>query len=329
MTADAAADRPPVDIMPPVRQPRLGVAASAAVSLLLSASLVVVAPIGLLVAPLAVVPVAQWVAADPRRGRLAWAAIVAGLAALAIAGVEPLGTPAWTYLAAFLLVVALPAASLDLWRHSSWREGRWVALTTLVGAVTILGAVVAAAWPVPPIDAIAGWFREAASQVEGAYRAMGVGTGELELAFDAVDSVVPWIAPSLPVAYLVVMLFWIRPRLPILGFAMPVEPFERYRGEDWLAAGFAGFGLATLLLEGTARWLAVNLLIVVLVLYFVQGLAMIRAHVARWIGRGWLVRWAVALLCLQGPLPLLVAALGIADGFYSLRPRTVEDGGQT
>jgi hypothetical protein len=204
-----------------------------------------------------------------------------------------------------------------------------VALTTLAGAAAILGAVVVAAWPVPPIDAIAGWFREAASQVEAAYRAMGVGTGELELAFDAVDSVVPWIAPILPVAYLVVVLFWIRPRLPILGFAMPVEPFERYRGEDWLAAAFAGFGLATLLLAGTARWLALNLLIVVLVLYFVQGLAMIRAHVARWIGRGWLVRWAVALLCLQGPLPLVVAALGIADGFYSLRPRTVEDGGQT
>jgi hypothetical protein len=329
LTADEAADRPTVVILPPVRQPRLGVAASAAVSLLLSASLVVVAPIGLLVAPLAVVPVAQWVAADPRRGRLAWAAIVAGLAALAVARLDVLGTPAWTFLAAYLLVVALPAASLDLWRLGSWREGRWAAVTTMAATAAILGALVAAAWPAPPVDAIAGWFRGTAAQVEAAYREMGIGTGELELAFDAVDSVVPWIAPVLPVAYLVIVLFWLRPRLPILGFAMPVAPFERYRGEDWLAAGFALFGLGTLLLGGTARWLAVNLLIVVLVLYFVQGLAMIRSHVARWIGRGWLVRWAVALLCLQGPLPLVVAALGIADGFYSLRPRTVEDGGHS
>lgn len=327
MTADAGTDRPPVVIQPPLRPPRLGVAASAAVSLLLSASLVVVAPVGLLVAPLAAVPIAQWVAVDPRRGRLGWAIPSAALAALAVARVEPLGSPAWTYLAAHLLVVALPVASLELWRRFAWREGRWVALTTLVGAVAILAAVVAASWPAPPVGAIAGWFRETTAQVEAAYREMGVGTGELELAFDAVESVVPWIAPSLPVAYLVVLLFWLRPRVPVLGFPMAVAPFERYRGDDWLPAGFALFGLGTLLLAGSARWLALSLLIAVLVLYFVQGLAMIRSHVARWIGRGWLVRWAVALLCLQGPLPLVVAALGIADGFHSLRPGTVEDGG--
>ena len=108
---------------------------------------------------------------------------------------------------------------------------------------------------------------------------------------------------------------------------MPVEPFELYRGDEWLAAGFAVGGLGTVFLEGTPRWLAVNLLIAVLMLYFVQGLAMIRAHLARWVGRGWLVRWGVALLCLQGPLPLVVAALGIADGFFPLRPRIGDDGG--
>ena len=327
MTADGAEDRQGDVSTPPVRLPRLGIAAAAAVSLLLSASLVVVAPIGLLVAPLAVVPVAQWVAADPRRGRPAWGVVVAALAALAAGGVELLGSPAWAYLAAYVLVVALPAASLEAWRRFGWREGRWAAVTTLAGAAACLGAMVAAAWPTPPLEAIATWFREAAALVESTYREMGVGTGELELAFDTVESVVPWVAPSLLVVYLVVLLFWIRPRLPILGFPMPVVPFERYRGEEWLPAGFALFGLATLLLKGTGRWLAVSLLLAVLVLYFVQGLAMIRAHVARWIGRGWLVRWAVALLCLQGPLPLVVAALGIADGFYSLRPRIVEDGG--
>jgi len=327
VTADGADDRQPATSTPPLRLPRLGVAASAAVSLLLSASLVVVAPIGLLVAPLAVVPVAQWVAADPRRGRLAWGTVAAALAALTAGGVELPGAPAWAYLAAYLLVVALPAASLEAWRRFGWHEGRWAAVTTIAGAGACLGAVVAAAWPRPPLEAIAAWFRDAATLVETTYREMGVGTGELELAFDTVESVVPWIAPSLPVAYLVVLLFWLRPRLPVLGFPMPIAPFERYRGEEWLPAGFALSGLATLLLEGTGRWLAVSLLIAVLVLYFVQGLAMIRSHVARWIGRGWLVRWAVALLCLQGPLPLVVAALGIADGFYSLRPRIVEDGG--
>jgi hypothetical protein len=62
-------------------------------------------------------------------------------------------------------------------------------------------------------------------------------------------------------------------------------------------------------------------------LYFVHGLAIIRAHLARWIGRGWFVRWGVALLCLPMPLPVLVSTLGIADSFYQLRPQTSETGG--
>jgi hypothetical protein len=66
----------------------------------------------------------------------------------------------------------------------------------------------------------------------------------------------------------------------------------------------------------------------VLILYFVQGLAIIRAHLARWIGRGWLVRWGVVLLCLQGPIPVLVTALGVADNFHPLRPRVDDDGGR-
>lgn len=326
-----ADDRHPEQRSAPVmRLPRLGLAASGAVSLLLVSSLVVVAPIGLLIAPLAVVPVAQWVAADPRHAAITWGSISAALAALSIAGVSLLSAPAWSYLAAYVLVVGLPAASLTVWRSwTAWSEGRWAAVTTLVATLICLGAILAVAWPSSPVAALESWFDTAATQVEASYHEVGVPTGELELAFDAVGPAVPWIAPSLPVVYLVVVLFWLRPRLPILGFGMPVAPFESYRGDEWLPLGFALFGLGTLILGGTARWVATNLLIAVLILYFVQGLAMIRAHVARWLGRGWLVRWAVVLLCLQGPLPLLVAALGIADGFHSLRPRATDDGGSS
>jgi hypothetical protein len=37
----------------------------------------------------------------------------------------------------------------------------------------------------------------------------------------------------------------------------------------------------------------------------------------------------VVLLCLQGPLPLLVAALGVADNFHPLRPKADDDDGGT
>jgi hypothetical protein len=162
------------------------------------------------------------------------------------------------------------------------------------------------------------------------YASAGMQESEIERMLITIEPAGPLIAlllPTAPVAYFVVVLFWVRPRLPLLGLPVSVGEFEQYRNDEWLAALFACSGIGTLLLSGTFRWVALNLLALTLILYFVQGLAMIRAHLARWFGRGWLVRWGVALLCLQGPMPLLVATLGIADSFHSLRPRTDDDGG--
>jgi hypothetical protein len=310
------------------RLPRFGAAASGGLSLLLASSVLVLFPLGLLIAPLGLVPVVQQVAAG-RRSIAAWGWVVLVLALLAVQGVDLLGLPVATYLVVYVLVIVVPTVSIELWQATGWTEGRWVAATTLAGSVLSMAAVVAMAWPTPPLEALAAWWRQAAAVAEESYRAVGVSSGQLELALDTVESVIPWIFVSVPVAYLVVLIYWIRPRLAVLGFPLPIVPFERFRAEEWLPACFAIAGTGTLLLDGTPRWVAVNLLIAVLMLYFVQGLAIIRAHLARWVGRGWLVRWGVALLCLQGPLPLVVAALGIADGFYSLRPRVSDNGGDT
>jgi hypothetical protein len=312
---------------PAVRLPRFGVVASGALSLFLVSSVALIFPFGLLIAPLGLVPVVQQVVVG-RPSVAAWGWVVALLAALAVGGMTLIGVHAGVYLAAFCLVIVLPAASIEVWRSWRWDEGRWAVVTTLIGSAACLGVVAFLAWPQSPVEALTEWWHQAAVMAEQAYQDMGVSSGRLELALDAAATVVPWSLPSVPVAYLVVVLFWIRPRLPMLGLALPIEPFERFQLEEWLPAGFAATGLGSLLLSGTPRWVAVNLLMAVLMLYFVQGLAIIRAHLARWVGRGWLVRWGVALFCVQGPLPLLVAALGIADGFYSLRPRTGDDGGE-
>ena len=94
----------------PARLPRFGVVAAGAVSLLLAASLVLIAPIGLFVAPLGLAPVAQWVGAG-RRSIQVWGWVVAALLVLSLTGVSLLGAPAWTYLVAYCVVVALPAAA--------------------------------------------------------------------------------------------------------------------------------------------------------------------------------------------------------------------------
>ncbi len=310
----------------PVRAalPRLGVVASGIVSLLLASSLLLLFPVGLLIAPLGLVPVVQQVLSR-RQGNLAWGWVIVLLAGLAVARLSLLGMPAWVFLLTYCLVVALPAASVALWVRWGGSEARWITFTTLAAALITMATIAAAALPATPVSALSVWWAQAATMMEASYRTLGVPSGQLELALDAMAGTVPWIAPSLPAAYLVALLFWLRPRLPVLGLERPIVAFERFRLDEWLPIGFVAGGAGTLLLSGSGRWVAVTLLVAVLMLYFVQGLAIIRAHLARWIGRGWLVRWGVALLCLQGPLPLVVAALGIADGFYSLRPRI--DGG--
>jgi len=311
-----------------VRSPRFGAVASGGLSLLLSSSLIVLFPLGMLVAPLALIPVAQHIAAG-RRAVFVWGWVVALLALATLRGATVFGLPILAHLLVFVFVVVLPTVSLELWLSTGVNEGRWAAVTVLSGSILCMATLFAFASPSSPHAAISSWWQQAAVSLEEAYEAAGVASGQLELALDTVEGVVPWILAGVPVAYLMVILFWIRPRLPVLGFRMPVAPFEDFRMDEWLPAVFAVAGIGTLVFDGTARWVAVNFLIAVLLLYFVQGLAIIRAHLVRWIGRGWLVRWGVVLLCLQGPLPLVVAALGMADGFFSLRPRVVENGGET
>jgi hypothetical protein len=303
--------------------PRLGAAASGLLALLLVGALFVVPFLGLLVAPLGALPVLHFQSSGVP-GYRAWGPVIALLAVAAVGGFATFALP---LLAAYGLLVVLPSASVDLWVRARWSEGRWVAIATSVGLMATLAAVMLLASPQTPMEAIAGWMRASAEEVAELYAAWGLTQGSAELVLDAAERAASWVLPAVPVAYLVVVLFWMRPRLPLLGLPVTVTEFEAYRNDEWLAAAFALGGGGTLLFSGIPRWVAVNLLVAVLILYFVQGLAMIRAHLARWFGRGWLVRWGVALLCLQGPMPLLVAALGVADSFHPLRPQANDDGG--
>lgn len=309
---------------PPPPSVRLGPFAAGAFSLLMVGSLYALPLLGFVIAPLGLIPVLHLEAAQASRVPVwAW---VAGLLAMSAA----LGLSyALALLVPYALLVAVPAASVRLWARAGGPEGRWAAVTVLATTVAVLAVVAALSLPAAPVEASRAALREMAPEMlEMAATGSSTSAGRTELALDHLEQWGVWIAPSMPVAYLVVVLFWIRPRLPVLGLRLAVGPFEAYRSEEWLPAAFAVAGGGTVLLGGTGRWVALNLLVAVLLLYFVHGLAIIRAHLVRYVGRGWPVRWGVALLCLVNPLPLLVAMLGVADSFFPLRPRLDDDGGQ-
>ncbi len=308
------------------RPPRLGAVAAGAVSLLLTGSLVFVPFFGLLIAPLGAIPVVQ-LAAVGRRSVAAWGWVVAVLtAAVVVTSVAGDAGGALAVLAGYLLVVVLPAVSIEAWRSSGSSDGRWIATVTASVAVLSMTVVIASVWPQDPVTGVTAGLRQASAQVEAFYQGMSLPRSDVARTVDLLKRMLAWGLPSLIVAYLVAVLFWLRSRLSVLGFPIPIEPFEHWRNDEWLAAAFVVTGVGALVLPGTWRWVAVNLLVAVLILYFTQGLAMIRAHLARLVGRGWLVRWVLALVCLQVPLVLIVAALGVADSFANLRPRANPDG---
>ncbi len=301
-----------------------GAAGAGAFSVLLVGSLFALPIVGVAIAPLGAVPVLHYQAAG-RSGLRAWGGALVVLAAAAFLPV--VGPVAGALLAAYLLVVVVPVVAVAWWRRLGWSEGRWAAVAVGVAAGLAVAGVLVGSWPESPVEGSRTWTRGVLEQAESLSTGMLADAGDLEL--DAFERSASWLLPAVPTAYLVLVLFWVRPRLQALGYPMRIAPFEEYRSEELLPVAFAVTGAATLLLEGTPRWLALNLLVAVVLLYFVHGLAIIRAHLARFVGRRWYVRWGVALVCLTNPLPLVVALLGLADSFFDLRPRPRDDGGAT
>jgi hypothetical protein len=272
--------------------------------------------VALFVVPLAVLPVLQLSGMGSAQA-VAWAWPLGSLIVLAVVSSQP------AFIALGLtygLVVVLPAVSVEAWLRWRWSDGRWVALTALAGLGLSLAVALVAAAPEAPLEAARQWLEEPLQQVEATYTELGMRRSEVQMGLDEMRRWLVWILPAMPVIYLIAILFFVRPRLPLLGVDVHTVAFEQYSSDEWLPAVFAAAGVGTLLTHGTLRWVAVNVLVTVVILYFIHGLAIIRAYVGRWVGRGWLVRWGVVLLCLQFPLPLVVAVLGMTDAFRSLRP---------
>jgi hypothetical protein len=321
--------------------PRLGPTASGLVALMLVGALFVIPILGLLIAPLGALPVLNYQSGG-MSGYRAWGPVVALLVVTIVAG---FGQITMGFLTAFCLLVVLPSVTVEAWVRWRLNEGRWSALTVLAGTALCIAGIMIASAPQTPMDGLAQWAKETTQISAEMSAAWGLEQSGMELALDAMQSSLPKVVPGVIIAYLVAVIFWLRPRLPLLGLPVQIAPFEEFRNDDWLAALFALAGVGTLVLDGAWKWVAVNGLIAVLILYFVQGLAMIRAHLARWFGRGMVLRWSVAFTCVFVPLMLflsgvtdreagltglavmtMIAALGVVDSFYSLRPQA-DDGG--
>lgn len=306
---------------PPRRLPA-GPVVAGVLSFAALASLAFVPVLGAVMALLAPVPLVH-LAAGGRASVLGW-----GWVALAIAGAALYwqSVPFAAVLLVYLLVAVLPAVAVELWLRHPWPTGRWVA--GIAGGALAAAAAFAVGLFLPehPATAIAERMQEVLSESAKTFGYLGGGVGTTDLLAQGVE-ISAYLAPAFAAMYVLSAALWLRPRLPLLGLPRGAEPFALYASEEWLPVAFAVGGLGWVLAPPLAKWLAANLFVTVLGLYFLHGMAIIHFYLGRRLGTNRWVRLAVALIALQIPVALALSVLGLTDAFFRLRRGGAYDGG--
>jgi hypothetical protein len=301
---------------------RLGPGMAGLLSLVIFLSLQVFPPIGVFLAVMAPLPLVQLVASG-RSAMMGW-----GWVAVALAGAALVVHESWVLLllAGYLLLVAWPAQAIESWAGRAWSSGRFLAVVVLLGAAMSTAILVAATYPTFAPDAVRGvveaeW-SELAKQI-GGLPGPDAFTQELATAL----RLAAYLVPASVALYVMWIAIWLRPRLSLLGLPRGQEPFARYSSEEWLPVGFVIGGLGWVFLPEPGKWLATNLFVVVLGLYFVHGMAIIHFYLGPRLAANRWFRLGVGLVALSMPFPLIVSALGLADGFVRLRRGAASDEG--
>lgn len=292
-------------------------------SLLVFASLPLLPILGVFLALLAPLPLVH-VVAGGRTSFVAWGWVAVGLVSAVFLFRAP-----WlvALCVGYLLVAVWPAVSVETWVRRQWSTGRWAAIVALVALGVVSVVVTAALWPTMPGEGLIQLFARLMAGASQLVKVLGEGAGGEELMARAMQ-VVAYLTPSMAAMYVLSGALWLRPRLPLLGLPRGSEPFPLYTSEEWLPVGFVVGGLGWVFAPEPYKWLAANLLVTVLGLYFVHGLAIILFYLGRRFGMNRWVRLGVVVLALQIPVALVFSALGLADTFFGLRRGGADDGGR-
>jgi uncharacterized protein YybS (DUF2232 family) len=227
----------------------------------------------------------------------------------------------------YLLVTVWPAVSVESWLRREWKPGRWVAVVAVVALGLASAFMVGMFVPDAPWDRLAAVLTRSAGEATQVMKALGSSMTDGEQIIGRVVAVTAYLAPSIAALYVVAVALWLRPRLPALGLPRGGQPFDTFASEEWLPVGFILGGLGWVFAAGLAKWLATNLLVTVVGLYFVDGVAIIHFYLGRRLSANRWVRLGVTVFALQLPVALVLAAAGLVDGFFPLRRGEAMDGG--
>jgi hypothetical protein len=233
-----------------------------------------------------------------------------------------------------IVLVALPAVALFATARDGRRRDRVLiavfALTGFGGLAVLLGVAVATGRD--PGAALAARWAALVPEMLASYRSSGWGESSVATVARLFEFGRILIEEQLP--GLVLAAAVIHGALVVYGFARGAgladadwaEPsFSRFRTPAAAAVAFVPAGLLAAVGGAELRRPAVDLLFPLGVLFFLRGLAIIRALLDR--GRAGLVgRVLVYVLVFQMPFPLLLALSGLFDEFVDVRTRLEKRG---
>lgn len=264
-----------------------------------------------------------------RHGAL-WGGLAAALTALAVLGFS--GLPAF---ALYLLQYGLPATLLValLTRGVAWDRAIAATVAALVAVGLLVLSAVAASSGQSPLALASGLVEAEITQAVrmiGELGGSGQG-GDGTAVQEAVEGMADFMRRAYPGMLVAVagvlqlvtvglLALLVRPR------ALPGSGFSRWRAPEVLIWGVIAGGFGSILASGWPQSVALNLLVMLLPLYFLQGLAVIESFFSR---KHLAPLWRVVsylVMLLVSPLPVVVTTIGVFDLWADFRkPRPTQE----
>ena len=159
---------------------------------------------------------------------------------------------------------------------------------------------------------------------ESANNMAGENALELKVYAQAFISTISWIYPSLMIVGAGFAL-WLnvivaRPLFRLRDLKYPdFLPLENWRSPDTLVWGLIASGFALIVASGNLRFLAVNALIVILVIYFFHGLSIVLFFFNKYRVPPWIRVGVYFLIIIQQLFMVLLAIAGVFDQWVDFR----------
>jgi len=204
-----------------------------------------------------------------------------------------------------------------------------VLTTSLIvsASVAAAGLLYSAVSGVDPLAGIRGWIDASLTQIVDAVGKSSVPAFDLQAFRDkqqAIGDAIFSVLPALVLVFFIMVSFLnlvvVNRLFEMRGFPRPVvEDLTRWRSPERLVWLLIAAGFATLVFGGLFSALALNTLILLGLVYFFQGLAIVAHFLRAWRVPGFAAGLCYFLVLTQLPLTVLVAVAGLFDLWGNFR----------